>query len=583
MVPEVTIMNARKFKGQKILAMAVVAMFAFCAFSVCLNGHESDAADSDDGYSYNDMYNLHLVSKGNFTYSPTFNMNTGKIQLALTGNSGGSLSNTEKQDANTFNSTLTVNCVNDAVNPITKTATLTATWTGGVNNNLTQTAVQELVFHIYKDITIDKDLSKTSAVSGPTKANADLATITVNGPEEANKSATTTTTLFGIFKKYDDSTKTYVDCADAPFNIVADGMGAKLVASKDLTTADAGEYEFTVKASFDNGSYQDEATETFRFMVYKTLEIEVTPVEIDVYVGQDKKETASFEAPKFVFSITDNTQGATAEYTIANSSTIFGTSGITGEVSATTNTTSTYTVDISGANQKLIFPDNNKSSGDYVTYNITASATIKYPNNETSTPENAVAHLNVYKSFAFTQKPVVENSQSYAASGNPLDVLISADFTGTSKISYNWGDGKSTVIETNPDSGSKYSARHVYANSGTYLITITAYNSTGSTTLYSLYDADTSFFEEVPAEGEDTNPDNKDDTPAKESFFDKHGYQFIIFAVIAILAFVAFFFFGIQNPVVLIAGIITALLAVLCFVYNDIGGLIEELKALLKL
>ena len=51
-----------------------------------------------------------------------------------------------------------------------------------------------------------------------------------------------------------------------------------------------------------------------------------------------------------------------------------------------------------------------------------------------------------------------------------------------------------------------------------------------------------------------------------------------MFAILAILCAVAFFYFGIQSPYVIIVMIVFAALAVLCFVYNDIGGLIDAVK-----
>ena len=81
----------------------------------------------------------------------------------------------------------------------------------------------------------------------------------------------------------------------------------------------------------------------------------------------------------------------------------------------------------------------------------------------------------------------------------------------------------------------------------------------------------------VPAD--DTTDDTDKTTTEKEkSFIDKHGVQFIVFGILCILALVAFFYFGYQSPYVIIAAIILAALAVLCFVYHDISGIIDAFR-----
>ena len=103
-------------------------------------------------------------------------------------------------------------------------------------------------------------------------------------------------------------------------------------------------------------------------------------------------------------------------------------------------------------------------------------------------------------------------------------------------------------------------------------IVITAENDHGNTKAYMLYDATNGAW----AEGDETTvPEDGDKT-----FFEEHGILFLIFAVLAIIMFLLFFF-GFLAPYTLIAGIVLVIAAVVCFIGADFGlteGLIEDLN-----
>ena len=63
----------------------------------------------------------------------------------------------------------------------------------------------------------------------------------------------------------------------------------------------------------------------------------------------------------------------------------------------------------------------------------------------------------------------------------------------------------------------------------------------------------------------------------EKTFFDNHGFIFIIFAVLAVLLLVAYFYFGYQTPYVLVALILAVILAVLCFIYKDFVGIYDAI------
>ena len=71
-----------------------------------------------------------------------------------------------------------------------------------------------------------------------------------------------------------------------------------------------------------------------------------------------------------------------------------------------------------------------------------------------------------------------------------------------------------------------------------------------------------------------------EDKSATENFFDEHGWLFIAFIVLAILALVAYFRFGIQHPVVLVAAGVFVIFAILCFVHKDFAGIWDAITGI---
>ena len=65
--------NANKSKGQKLLAMAIVAMFAMCAFAVCVPS-DSDAGvyggvSDNTGTEIDQIYKIDITKGQTFTYT----------------------------------------------------------------------------------------------------------------------------------------------------------------------------------------------------------------------------------------------------------------------------------------------------------------------------------------------------------------------------------------------------------------------------------------------------------------------------------------------------------------------------------
>lgn len=525
-------MKKTKSIGQRSMAIFAVALLAICALSVCVVEDESDAA-------YAKTFNIDMAAGSSFSYTPTFNLSSGTITVSSSGTAvtnkivtqtGTSGLNNGTSFAGKFSSGSTTGTSSQLV--------ITATWKS-TDNSLSQTATQTINFKTFTKVSLPSSVStgKLSIVQKDYQTSGTtVATIKATGPS--------TVTTSGSF-------------SSGPFTASHSGGTCTIKTNKVLASTDAGTYSLTVTADDGNANYVDTISKTYKFTVYKDLSVSVNVTSTANYVGNTSKTTS------YTFSVPDKGSSAVSW----SYSTDFGSTGISGSASG-----GTYTVDITNATRALVF------TGDYAnadsrTFSITAIANITYPNSAgTATPSKTVSFI-MYKDLAFESSPGVSGSTVYYSSDNSRDILISSDFEGTSRITYNWGDGTSTTIDATPEASSSYSARHVYEKPGTYVIVTTAYNSSGSTSSYTLYDAEgESFSDYTPPE----------DLGIDQTFLDEHGYQFIIFGSI-FLVLLLVIFTGHESPILVVLALVMAVMAVLCFLYKDVDGVIAELKTLLKL
>lgn len=522
--------------GQKSMAVFAVALLAICALSVCMVDEDSDAA-------YAKTFNIDMAAGSSFSYTPTFNLTAGSITVSSSGTAKDNGIVTQTGTNGMGNGTSFAGTFSSGSASGTSTQlVITATWKSA-DNTLSQTATQTINFKTFTKVSLPNSVStgKNSIVQKDYQTSGTtVATIKATGPS--------TVTTSGSF-------------SSGPFTASHSGGTCTIKTNKALTSGDAGSYSITVTADDGNANYVDTVSKTYTFTVYKDLSVSVNTSTNSNYIGNSSPSST------YTFSVPDKPTGTKITWSGSNP---FGTTGISGSMNSSSGV---YTVNISNATRALVF------TGDYAdadsrSFTITATANITYPNSAGTATPTKTATFTIYKDFEFTSSPGVAGSKVYNSSGNPLDILMTAEFTGTSKITYNWGDGTSTTVEQGPNSGSSFSARHVYERPGTYVIVTTAYNSNGTTSSYTLYDAAGDSFSDLPS---DTGEEEKG------SLSDEHGYQFILFAILTVLMIVAIVYFGYGNPIVIGLAIIFALLSVLCFVYNDLGGVLEQLKTLLKL
>lgn len=516
------------------MAFAIVAMMAFCSVSVIF-------ADSDAASNNNETYTIHLRVGDTFTYTPEVNLQTSEtasVVIAVdTGSSAGM-----------------VECLVDGVFTFTPTTTdqdgekviFKATWKSG---SLIQYAYQTIVFKVWDQLSVSGGKSVAKAISTDCAVGEVLYTPLVSG---------------GI------NTYTYEPTIPAELQSYIGFTDGSLVTKAEIPTslASATPYTITIKVS-DAGYPADpngksNALDPASIIITVKLTITnsyiiVAPASFETFAGSlGEGET---RADWFSVSTNADTIGDISGETITVSAVDSGSNAVADLVSYADGR---VTVDLS----KAVF-SGSETYRDYVV-RINANA------NSTSLGDvSATANVNmrIYADLSFVSEPTISPGSTQSVSNNPMDMILTATFSNTTKITYYWGDGTVTTVNTNGSEQSTYSARHIYSEPGVYYISVYAENSAynmadgNATKMITMYNA---------AEG---GSNVVDDVPEK-GFFEKHGYQFLIFAVIAVICLAAFFIFGVQSPVVILAAIIAGTFAALSYIYCDLGGILDALRGL---
>lgn len=548
--------NATAFKGQKALAMAIVAMFAICAFAVCIPS-DSDAGvyggvSDNTGDKINQVYAVNMAIGQKFTYDnikTNLDSADGTVEItgapAGTGNTATATptftdgSNSGKKFEITFSTTGTY------------VYTITAKWTHNTDKNLTQTATQKFVFTVVEKIELPTDVTRYG-IKGKAQNAIE---ISYGGPSNVN-------ITIGTYAGTGDEKLT--DGSELFTAAIADGK--LVITPKDDVKNNEATYGF--KVTLKNPDNPDTASVNVKYQVFETVAIVApaadytyegdknAPTEIKFSTNWDKVTGA--QSISYELTATKDTNALKDVITIANA-----------------NSTVATVEGVSDAGIETIV----KGDATKAVYTVTlkATGTVTSGNqNETSVEETASTTLTVYKALAFATAPTVNSVSTNVLTSAGTGISLSSYIVGAYKVVYDWGDGTQT---SSMDNGSRtettYSAYHSYAKAGNYTITIYATNDQGTTTAQVFHSAEGVEIPETPATPE--NPEQPAESEEK-SFFDEHGFQFLVFAILAILCAVAFFYFGIQSPYVIIVMIVFAALAVLCFVYNDIGGLIDAVK-----
>lgn len=556
--------NAKAIKGQKALAMAVVAMFALCAFTVCI-GSESDAGvyggvdkDNQNSTATNEIFNVNISTSQTFTYDNIkTNLNDANVgTVTITGSpesgNGATYTLTDGSTTGTKKFTAVFSEAGDY------TYTLTAKWTAAESeaSGVVQNAYQTFKFKVYSGI----DLPTSFFGYGIKGEEQKPMTVTYKGSTEDIECAISGYTEDGVT---DGSALFDVELPSKT------NPNVLTITPKEGVKGTEAKYglEVTVKNTKSNDSDSVKIT----YQVFN--EIIITPPEnIYTYEGADISNST------IQFSTNWDTHGDNQKITYSITHTVNGATGT--DIFTDNNARSTtFNAD---AIKKASAGTLVASSVDKATYTITYTATgTTVPGGSdgsqeaSETKSETTSTLVIYKSLIFATNPSVGDCTITPITATNTSINLSSYITGAYKVVFDWGDGTQTSSMDNMGkTATTYGAYHTYAKAGSYTITVYATNDQGTTTSQ-VFHSTTGI--DVPAGDADDTDKTAAETKDK-SFIDEHGVQFIVFGILCILALVAFFYFGIQSPYVIIAAIILAALAVLCFVYHDIGGLIDAFR-----
>ena len=509
----------------KAMAMALVAMLAFCSVSVMLT-------DTDATGNNGETYTIYLRVNDTFAYKPQVNL-TEDVTISIDQTSDVGMS--ECYDTGTGVFTF------KPQDTTPKTVKFVATW---IKGTLTQKATQTIVFQVYENLALSNGGSSIpSIIRGDSEIGTQIYKPIV---ESGHPDYTYTPTI-------PDELKDYVSWNGTAF-VTKAALGTSVI-NKSYTLG------LTVT---DNGI---EATDN------KTNRLDAQTVEVGINLTISDRYAIEVENyyETFAGELGEGEERLESFPVDTNSSSF-------GDITSETITATAYGSDNNPVDGLVSYNPSDKTVRIDLTKAVFASDetektfTVRINANATSTGLGALSDtanvtLKIYADLEFISEPTISNSGTSLVGNNTMDMFLTATFDNATKVTYYWGDGTMTTLKTDGSDSSTFSTRHVYDSEGVYFITVYADNDKGTSKLITMYNAYDGTSETVDAEPEQT-------------FFEEHGYQFIVFALISAIAFAAFFLFGFQSRPVIIIALVCATLAVLTYLYCDISGLVDALKGL---
>ncbi len=531
----------------RFFSVFAVVMLMLCSVAVIADADASPYGGVGDntGSSKEQVYAIQISTGQTFTYS---NIATnldgyGTINYSWT---GAAADENGTDGIKWDNSSKTLSGVFQTTGD--KQGVLTATWIapGGSDNNVsTQTAKQTLNFEVIEALDITKTKTAGYGMVDGTAANQVVLTIPYTG--------VTTNTAPAVEYTAGDSSK-------SPFTFsLATNADKKII---QVTSSEAlnATGSWTVKLTLSNTNTGDEDSVTITLDVYDKIAITNDNKIYYTYEGDSNLKTFKFEIDKDdeVTEVSKNIDFSNGSITVGDK---------TYNVLSQNDDGYTVSIDTSFGNESGTLTGGSVSKDYSATMSITGKVTSD-SGEESQATTTGTFNLKVYRSLEFTSSPVIKDAKAVGKSTGTNNLMtLSANVSGAKYVTINWGDG-TTSNKTAVGTSSIYNAPHKYANAGMYMITITAENDVGTTTSKVLYAVDSAL---------DVTPDTTDDDK-KTGFFEEHGYLFLVFILILVGLLVAYFYFGIQHPFVLLLAIVCAVLAVALFVYGDFSGIADALK-----
>ena len=579
----------------RLTALFVVAMFLFSATPLLITG------DSDAENNTGQTYNIYLRTGDTFEYEPVTNLTSTKTASGDAMSSGLTFEE-GKTLTGSFSTTGS------------KTATITATWSYNDQENnetLTQTATQTINFTVYGRTAI----TGTTDYSYELKDTVQGKTVATIGSVKMDSNATTQWTLDSAKKKVNGE---YTSDAISSFSIEGETTTSlSIKTAANLTTGDY-ELKLTVKDSITP--------------VIGTTITDKQTATVHVYV----KENFSAGDITFVTYQGDNTTSRLNK-TVTLSPSISNANYTLSDGSSATTVLSDAHITLSG-NTFTIHPDAFTFAGDTTegqstsgTINMKVAGTITDSNPSLSVSDTFDIHYTVYAALGFITAPGMGNVTSFTANNGIYNAMITTNVSNARYIIYDWGDGSSDRSDVENSGTTFVSAAHKFIKSGTYQITVTAYNEYGNTASIFMYHTDpidepcdiivmdkdgnqigtanvkpgqelkasdvvlnetmkgkriTGFYADAElttkfttVSGPETVYASVEDLSDMDKFFEDHGYGFIITMILLIIALLLIRF-GFNIAPVYAAAVMFAIMTVLLFFHKDLGGIWDAFTGL---
>lgn len=520
-------------KRNKAMAYALVMMLAFCSASVIMS--DLDAASNN-----NETYTINMRVGDTFTYAPQVNLSSSDgATVAIEVDKSAS---TSGMDACLKNGTFSFTPEDTA----SKVVKFKATWTKG---SLVQNAYQTINFQVFSNIEVTGGLSQSASTMVKTVAGAVLYTPAVTGGITPYTMSAEIPQAISSFIGWDSEN----NCLKVT-GTVPDSASSETPYTVKITVSDKG-----LPAGSDGKSNALDAST-------KTVSLSLKIVEGYAIIAPSYFET--FAGELGAGEVRDNSFSAST-----NASAIGDVTGETISVSAVDGSSKAVDGFAKYADGKVtIDPSKAGFTGNETGADAVKSFTVKISAKGTSAKFGELSatqdvSVRVYADLKFISEPVISGSVASPTANSTMDMLMTATFENATHIKYVWGDGTETNVTTSGTEPAKYSARHVYQSEGIYFITVYAQNDRGTAKLITMYNATNGESEIVDGEPE-------------KGFFEEHGWQFILFGILAGVLLVLFFVVGIQHPAVIIGAFVMIVLCGLTFVYHDIGGVMDAIKDL---
>lgn len=545
-------MNATKTAVNRAFAIIAVMALMLCSFTAIFAAEDSEAAQysslEQTGTDVDQIFTLDISTGQQFSYSNiTTNLEDyGTVSFNWTGSAAdptGTNGIAWNEGERTLSGVFT--------EAGSKQGVLTATWTSPDSTGVTQTATQTINFNVTQAIEI------TTTVTGYAQVGSDAedTTLTISftgGGSNLQMSGGTqegvpfTATLSGntiTIKPNTTLTDSHIQGSPYTLNLIVENQ----------VTQDQDSVEVNIYV-FDEISITNSVTHFYTYEGDTASSITVSGIDVSVNYETDSDSNTSVTDKEVVFDPTSDNV-------------------ISGDLQSNNN----LDIDVSTGFVNAGDLTDGANSKDYkATVTVNGSIT---PNEGGTGPTTSSASVDfivtVYKSFQFTSAPAITDITVTPVGANSNTVLLSSYISGANSVVIEWGDGYRTTPMSNDEVSANFTSTHTYSAPGTYLATVYATNDQGTTTSKVMY----SVGEEQAGAGTD-EPEQPAD--GEQSFFDEHGWLFIVFAVLAVVCVFAYFGpYHIQHPLVLIAAIICAILTVLLFVYADFGGIADAIGDLL--